>query len=192
MEAIASPFLIEGAVANVEDLLLAIWLLSNDHPSDLTVSNLELDSAGKEWLDGLTGQIDMERDVASVIKYMADYYSMPKMFRNVAERPMTPLGCPWMLSTVVTVVAKLHIPLRDAWLMGIGQLLWYRCSIEEQESPDSRVIGAELSKEMEKAETAAKVFTLNPGETIAEFSARTGIDEETAKNLLHNSTQGRA
>lgn len=200
LEAVNSPFLYDGAKCELSHLILAVWILSNPHESDLTVGNLELNAEGQKWLDSLSAKprwwqrkksrlsIDMDRDTKAVVAYMADYYSLPEMYRHSASTPITALGSPWMLSTVVYVASKLHLPLREAWTMGIGQLFWYRCSIEEQET-ESRVISPERRAEMEKAGENSKSFTLGIGETLAEFSRRTGISEGDAAVLLHNSTK---
>lgn len=186
LEAVNSPFLYDKAECQVAHLILAVWILSNPHADDLTVGHLELSEDGKKWLASLEGKIDLDRDCKAVVAYMADYYSLPQMFRQVAATPVTALGSPWMLSTVVTVAAKLHLPLREAWTMGIGQLFWYRASIEEHES-DARIISPAMREEMSKAEGASKSFTLGIGETLQEFSKRTGIPEYDAAVLLHNS-----
>src|SRR5580693_5008109 len=185
LESINSPFLYDGAKCEVQDLVIAVWLLSNDPPADLTVHHLELDEEGRAWLSGLTGKIEMERDCRAVLSYMADYYALPEMFRQTASNPITALGAPWMLATVVYVAGKLHLSLREAWTMGIGQLFWYRASIEEQET-EHRIISPEMREEMKKAETNSRSFKMEIGESLADFSKRVGIPEADAAVLLHN------
>lgn len=188
LEAVCSPFLFDGAKCEVADLILAVWLLSNPPADDLQVHHLELDDAGREWLKSLAGQIDLERDCKAVSDYMADFYSPPEMMRNVATNALTAMGAPWMLGIVVTVCGKLGVSLRDAWLMPIGNLLWYRCSIEEQET-ESRIISPDLRAELDRAKNNGKIMQMEPGELLADFAKRTGIPEATAAILLHNQSR---
>jgi hypothetical protein len=68
--------------------------------------------------------------------------------------------------------------------MGIGQLVWLCAAIEEMDSIDSRIVTDELRAEMKSAETNAKSFRREPGETLAEFAARDGISEAAAEILM--------
>ena len=172
LEAINSPFLLDGADAELKDLLICVWILSSPHARDCTVSNLE---PSAEWIKEATASVDMVRDCSAVAAYMRDYYSLPEVMRTIADRPVTPLGCPWMLSTVVTITRSLHIPLYEAWTMGIGQLLWYRASLEELESEDSRVVDTSMRSKLEAAKQSFNLMERLPSESDAEFAARTGL-----------------
>ncbi len=189
LEAINSPFLLDGSKAEISDLLLAIWILSNPHPRDCTIDHLELDDAGKAWVDSLAGQIDMERDCALVVTYFEDYWSLPEMMRTIADQAMTPYGCPWMLSRVISASRVLHIPIFDAWTMGIGQLLWYCCAIEEMDSNDSRIVSTDMRKLLDAAKSAFSLTHRKDDETHEQFAERLGLSADTLKVLLRNSTK---
>lgn len=189
LEAVNSPFLHDGAQCEVGDLILAVWILSNAHDPDLQVGNLELTAEGQAWVDGLIDRLELARDCAAVQAHMRDYFSAPEMMRDITSGSLNALGAPWMLGIVVTVCGKMHIPLAQAWTMPIGNLLWYRCTIEEQETA-SRIISPFMREEMKKAENNGKVMTMEPGESLSEFCTRTGIPEEAAAVLLHNQARG--
>lgn len=185
LEAIDSPFVADQGSVDASDLILAVWLLSNPIPEDLTIGNLELGTAGEAWLARVGPAIDLRRDCDLIQAHFADYYSLPEVMTDVAKNPLTDLGAPWMLSTVISVCTKLHLPLRAAWTMGIGQLLWYRAGLAEMENPDMRIVGQAMRDEMDKARQPQVVFRMEPGETLADFAKRTGLDELTAATLLH-------
>jgi hypothetical protein len=191
LQVIDSPFSKEESMCEVHDLLIAVWICSNPHADTLTVENLELGNEGQKWLAAIMPSVDMERDVKSMLQYVHDYFSPPELLRHLKSSPVTGLGAPWILTTVVSVCRTLHIPLREAWTMGIGQLLWYRCSIEEQDSPDSRIIGPEMRALMAQAEQGSKVHELKPGESLDDFCARTGISSSDAAIFLHNNTEAK-
>ena len=176
LEAISSPFLMDGEEGGLHDLCMLVWILSNPHAKDCTISNIEPRApACVAWLDSVAkGSWSMEEECRRVQVYMSDYYALPEMMRDQSKDPQTPLGCPWMLSTVVSVCRTLHVPLYDAWTMGIGQLMWYRCSIEEMDS-DSRVVGPELRKDMDRATHAVTVYERLTGESDSAFADRLGI-----------------
>lgn len=178
-------------MCELKDLIAAVWILSNPHAETLTVENLELGEAGQKWLAEVMPAINMERDVKAVLQYIHDYFSPPEVLRHLKSTPVSGLGAPWILTTVVSVCRALNIPLREAWTMGIGQLLWYRCSIDEQDSPDSRIIGPEMRALMAQAEASSKVHEIKPGESLSAFSGRTGIPEADAAFLLHRNTEAK-
>ena len=184
LEAIKSPFLTDGATVTMEDLVLAVWLLSHEAPADLTVSHLELDATGRHWLKKLMAAgVDLQAETDRLLSYLKDYYSPPEMMRDQLQNSQ-PLGSPWMLTLVVVVCGKLGISLREAWTMGIGQLIWYRSSIEEQET-ESRIVGPELREQMDRAREGPAVLKLEPGESIEDFAARGGLSVGDAAMLLH-------
>lgn len=172
-------------MCEVSDLLLAIWILSNPIPEDLTIGNLELNAAGKTWVKSITRQIDLARDCKLIALYIADYYSAPEMMSDKSDNPLQALGAPWLLSMVVSVCRHLHFPLRLAWTMGIGQLLWYRASLMEMDDPEKRIVSPDLRQEMEQAIKPQVVMKMEPGETIQQFAERVGLPVETAAMLLH-------
>lgn len=172
-------------MCEVSDLLLAIWILSNPIPEDLTIGNLELNAAGKTWVKSITRQIDLERDCKLIALYIADYYSAPEMMADKSDNPLQALGAPWLLSMVVSVCRHLHFPLRLAWTMGIGQLLWYRASIMEMDDPEKRIVSPDLRQEMEQVSKPQVVMKMEPGETIQQFAERVGLPIETAAMMLH-------
>lgn len=184
LEAVNSPLLFDGGEISIPHLIQAVWILSNPHSLDCTISHLELNDEGKEWLKSFGGVIDLAAGCDQIQLYFADYHSLPEVMRNKQGSPLTQLGGPWMLSVIVTVVGALHIPLFEAWTMGIGQLLWIRASIEEQET-ESRIISPEMRQEMKRAETNGQVMTMEPGETLEDFCKRTGIPATDAAMLLH-------
>lgn len=186
LETINSPFLLDDGTAEIADLVLAVWILSNSIPEDLCIGNLELGDAGKQWLESIRGEIDPVRDCAAVETYIKDYYSLPEIMAQIAKNPITATGAPWMLSTVISVCHYIHISERRAWTMGIGQLIWYRASISELENPDARIVSPELREHMNANAKGPKVFQMQPGETLAEFAARVGISEQQAAFMLHN------
>lgn len=175
LEALASPFLLDGAEAVLSDLLLAVWILSNDHPRDCTVGTLELNADGKAWVASLEGKIDLERDCEAVGTFFKDYFSLPEMMRTVADNPLTPAGAPWMLRHVLMVVRQLHIPLYEAWTMGIGQLIWYCCAIEEMDNEDSRIVGPSMRAQLAAAKDSFQVLKPENGETEQQFADRIGL-----------------
>jgi hypothetical protein len=192
LQAVDSPFARDEdeVVCEIHDLFFAVWLLSNPHSETLSIENLELGEEGEKWVASVMPNLDLERDAALVTRYIRDYFSPPEVLREIKTNPLSALGCPWLLTTVVSVCRNLHIPLREAWTMGIGQLLWYRCSIEEQDT-DSRVISPEMRKLMAQAEQGAKVHAMIPGESLACYCARTGIPEADAAFLLHQNTRSK-
>lgn len=187
LEAIGSPFLEVEGKCEVADLLLAVWILSNPIAEDLTIGHLELGYSGKTWVTSVTKQLDMARDCGLVTDHFKDYYSAPEVMidKPSETNPLTGAGAPWIFSIVVTVCRQLHVPLRTAWTMGVGQLLWYRATLMEQDDPDRRIVSQALREEMARAAQPQQVFKLEPGETIESFSERTGIDKDTAAMMLH-------
>lgn len=184
LESIDSPFLKPGALCEIYDLVLVVWILSNPVAQDLTISHMELDAAGETWLKEIGPTIDMERDVAAVSAYMNDYYSAPEIMAGVDKKTPDELGAPWILSAVIGIVSKLHISLYAAWTMGIGQLMWYRGAIFEMEVPDLRIINDELRARLKEVEKGPVIFQLEPGEDMPAFAKRVGISEWEAANLL--------
>lgn len=185
LEAVNSPFLVDNESVKVEvaDLLLAIWILSNDHPKDCTIANLELNDDGQKWMKAIAGTIDMERDCPVIVSHFKDYWSLPEMMRTIAENPLTPTGSPWMLSRVIMVCRTLHVPLYEAWTMGIGQLIWYCCSIEEQDNSDSRIVGPSMREQLELAKDAYKIHTPAEGESEEAFAKRLGLTVEQLREM---------
>ena len=184
LEAIASPLLHDGAECAIPDLAIALWICSNPTPDDLSIGNLELGPEGEVWFSGIIKDVNLVRDTLLFARYVKDYFSLPEIMSEVAKRPITELGAPWMLSTVCMVCNRLNLSLRDAWTMGIGQLIWYRAGITELET-DSRIVSPELRDEMAKAKTGSKKFAMEPGETLDQFSERIGISAQEAAILLH-------
>ncbi len=72
--------------------------------------------------------------------------------------------------------------------MGIGQLIWYRSCIEEQET-ESRIVGPELRGMMEQAQKNSAVHKIEPGESIEAFASRAGLSVGDAAMLLHQQSQ---
>ena len=186
LDCVQSPFMRQGSLCTVTQLLQAIWILSNPHAEDCTIEHIDSSPASQEWVRTLEGKVDLVRDCAAIENYIKDYYSLPELISQPEASPMDLLGAPWMLSSVIKVCRALHVPLREAWTMGIGQLLWYRAAVEEIDDANSRIIGPLLRAEMDRSAAAAKVFKMNPGETLADFAARAGLAEEDAAILLHN------
>lgn len=184
LEAINSPFLVDGARAEASDLVLAIWILSNDHPRDCTVGRLELDAAGKVWLESIAQPIDLASECPKVVIYFEDYWSLPEMMRTIADNPLTPYGAPWMLRHVETVCRRLHVPLYEAWTMGIGQLIWHCCSIEESENEESRIVGPAMRDRLAAAKDSYKVTDRINGETDDQFAARLGVPVASLRAML--------
>lgn len=177
LEAVNSPFLIDGndVTAGVEDLILFIWVVSNDHPKDGSVGSLELDDAGKKWLEAIKGQVDMDRDCAAVGTFFKDYWSVPEMMRDVAENPLTPYGAPWMMRHVIMAARYLRVSLYEAWTMPIGQLIWYCCAIEESEASGSRIVGMSMREKLEEAKKSYQIVKPESGESEEAFCARIGV-----------------
>lgn len=167
------------------DLILAIWILSNPVSEDLTIGHLELNAPGKAWVNRIRKQIDMPRDCALVTAYIADYYAPPEIMSDKEANPLNNLGAPWIFSLVIGVVRHLHLPLREVWTMGMGQLLWYRAALMELDDPTKRIIDDTLRAEMKKAREPQVLYKMEPGETIEVFAARVGLDPTTAAMLLH-------
>lgn len=184
LEAVDSPFLKPGSSAEAPDLLLAVWILSHDHPKSCSIENLELGDAGREWIESVKDTIDMPTDCARLEAYLKDYFAIPEMMRELEDDPLTPLGCPAILSNVIQVSKNLHVPLYEAWTMDIGKLMWYGCALEEMSDPGSRIIGDEMRSRMEVGKTAVKTFKVEEGESLADFAKRVGTSEEDAALLL--------
>ena len=184
LEAINCPFLVDGGRVEIADLVLAVWILSNPHNPDCTVSHLELDADGEAWLDKITPTIDMKEDCARMQKYIEDYWSLPEMMRTIAENPLTPYGCPWMMSRVITVCRAIGVSWFEGWTMGIGQLIWICCSIEEMDNSDSRIVSPEIRAMLDAAKNSHKVYTQKAGESDEDFAARIGIPVENARILM--------
>lgn len=191
LEAIDSPFIEPEGKCEVHDLLLCVWILSNPIPEDLTIGNLELSPAGQTWVKSVAKKVDMPRDCGAVTAYFSDYYSAPEIMADKAvnPNPLSSLGAPWMLSIVISVCRHLHLPLRSAWTMGIGQLLWYRAALMELDDPEKRIVSQALREEMAAASKPQVVFKMEPGETLETFAARVGLPVETAAMMLHQGGQ---
>jgi hypothetical protein len=172
LEVIGSPFLLDGGRIEAADLILAVWILSNPHPADGSLGNLEPPA---DWVQSLAGTVDLKAECDRLVKYIEDYYSLPEIMRDVADNPMTPYGCPWMLGKVVTVARHLHVPLREAWTMPIGPLIWYCAALEEMTIEGSRVVGPDLRADMQAAKTAFKKMGREPDETDEAYAARVGV-----------------
>lgn len=187
LEAIDSPFLEPDGKCEVHDLLLCVWILSNPIPEDLTIGNLELGAAGKTWVKSVTKTIDMKRDCGLVMTYFSDYHSPPEIMadKELNPNPLSALGAPWMVSTVIGVCRHLHLPLRTAWTMGVGQLLWYRAALMEMDDPEKRIVSLALREEMKAAAQPQTVYKMEPGETLDTFAARVHLSPEVAAMLLH-------
>ena len=168
----------------IPDLAIALWICSNPTPDDLSIGNLELGPEGEVWFSGIIKDVNLVRDTLLFARYVKDYFSLPEIMSEVAKSPITELGAPWMLSTICMVCNRLNLSLRDAWTMGIGQLIWYRAGITELET-DSRIVSPELRDEMAKAKTGSKKFAMEPGETLDQFSERIGFSAQEAAILLH-------
>jgi len=181
LEAINSPFLLDGARIEVPHLLLAVWILSNPHPEDGSLGNLE---PSEDWIKSLAGTVNLEKECGRMVAYIEDYHSLPEVMRDIAEKPRTPSGCPWMLSKVITICRYLHVPLRDAWLMPIGQLVWYCAALEEMQNEGTQIVGAELRADMEKAKTAFKIMARQDGESDQAYAARLGVSAAQLSVML--------
>lgn len=191
LEAIDSPFLKGDVTVDASELILAVWLLSNPVPDDLTIGHLELTPAGETWLADIGPTIDMRRDCDLLQAYIADYYSVPEIISDKLSNPLTDLGAPWMLSTVINVCSKLHLPLRTAWTMGIGQLIWYRSAIAEMENPEVRIMGEAMRAEIAAARAPQVIYKMEVGETIEVFAARVNLPVEVAALMLHQGQGGK-
>lgn len=185
LEAINSPFIQPGSTCEVADLLLAVWILSNPIAPDLTIGHLELSFAGRAWVDRIRGEIEMPRDCGLMETYIADFHAPPEMMGGKPSTPITALGAPWIFSVVIGVVKQMHLPLREAWTMGLGQLLWYRAALVEMEDPETRIVSDDMRAQLAAAAKPQEVFAMQPGETIDDFAARMNLDPATAAMLLH-------
>src|SRR5579871_4004038 len=206
LDSIKSPFLRKGETATVPDLLLAVWILSHDHPRTCSIEHLELDAAGRQWVREVTRRrwwevvlfrrprrlLDLVRDVAKVGAYIDDYYAVPEMFREDAQEEFLPYGTPWILSNVLAVVKNLHVPVYDAWTMEVGKLLWYCCALEEATSDKSRIIGQELREQLNLAEKGGASFKVEPGESLADLAKRVGCTEAEAEFLREQALSARS
>lgn len=172
LEAVNSPVLLDGGKISPADLILAVWIFSNDYPLDCTIESLE---PPVEWVKSLVATIDMARDCVALKKHFDDHFALPEVMRDIAGKPMTPRGTPWMMSHVLAIVRHLHVTLYDAWTMSFGQLAWYSCAIEEMDDPEVRIIGPELREQMEAAKNAKVMYTKGADESDSDFAKRVGI-----------------
>jgi hypothetical protein len=187
LEAVASPVLHEGAPSSAADLLLAIKILSHDHPRSCSIEGLEMTWRDRLWIWWLrlTGRLNVEEVAARLKAYLDDYYAVPDMMREQVDEPGLPYGTPWVLSVVMGVVKNLNVPLYDAWTMDAGKLLWYAGALEEATDSKARIVGKELREQMELAEkNGCQTFKVEPGETAADLARRIGVSEEDAAFLM--------
>jgi hypothetical protein len=144
LDAIDSPFIADGAVANESDFLLAVLLLSRPHKSlevnaDLPVPTLR---------DRLRLRFcDMARENAALKAYFDDYYSTLEMWRpDTGDKKCQ---APWILGTAAFLLSQTNLSEWRIWTAPIGQMLCYANSLEEQLG-GSQVVSMEELAEMEE------------------------------------------
>jgi hypothetical protein len=164
-----SPLLRNGAMLTPQDLILAVWILSTPpHPQcDVPVVTPDPEWAKHYLRVMLEEEGALKYGNAAIQAYFEDYWSIPEVQREISRTQSTPLGCPWMFSSVMMVCKALHYPMYDCWTMPIGKLIWHRTGLDEMES-NLRVVTPESRAQAEEDLAAARSYT------PAEYAALTG------------------
>ncbi len=164
LEALDSPFPFAQRDSLLEDFVAAAIVLSQDYahleiePPDLASVDLRAmaKAAGvktakqyNQWREDENKKLDA---------YFRDYWSLPPMERIAGgDSPVSALGAPWLLGTIVALLRQTNLTEERLWRMPMGQLLWYACVTEEQVS-DSRIIDQERLDLRARADAEYEVY----------------------------------
>ena len=149
LSAIDSPLMTNDTNRAIypHDLMVAAAICSSENPTEFA-----LNKSFKEALlvgYACSNQKYFESQIKKWVAYQADYFSVPDVYQNSANKGNLASYCPWIGRLAVYAVSEMNIPEKRAWSMPIGMLIWYQ-AIHQEISGGLRIADLEAIEDEEK------------------------------------------
>lgn len=132
LEVAGNPVLARGAAADFPALEQAAWICSHGYGPLGEVPRRGFRGFARRYR--YLTQLDLER--AAMRAYLDDYFSAPRLWSGKGQ----PVKTPWQLYRVAQLVRWGNWTAEQAWLMPIGEAVWYAAALSEVEHGQSSLV----------------------------------------------------